>query len=213
MNIKHKAQLHISKNLQIIVLALLIVALVVFQGIYDWHMHEVNDQTLSSQPLIASLIDNSVNNLNALAPVDAQTGKVYFPDVHLQLPAPGQNYALRQIEYANVGNGDTFGLQITSKGIMSEAQNKLLTAQANAEAAHKTSSDILLAIFRQVPNLQACTRGVQFTYVPQSGGETTKLQFTKQLNNGKTLYAYSESTCSSQQLPVLVDYLKQVQSY
>ena len=210
----HKFALKVRQHLPITIGAILILAFIVFQGIYDWHVHQVNNQTLASQPLIASLIDNSVNNLNALAPVDAQTGQVYFPDVHLQLPAPDQNYGLRQIEYANVGSGDTFGLQVTSKGIMSEAQNRLLTAQANAESAHKNSQDVLLAIFRQVPNLQACSRGVQFSYSSQSeNGESAKLQFTKRLNSGKTLYAYTEMTCTSRQLPTLVDYLRQIQSY
>ena len=210
----HKLIVKARQHLPITIGAALILAFMVFQGMYDWHVHQVNNQTLSSQPIIASLIDNSVNNLNTVAPVDAQTGQVYFPDVRLQLPAPNQNYALRQIEYANVGDGTTFGLQVTSRGIMSEAQNKLLTAQANAESAHKDSQDVLVAIFRQVPNLQACSRGVQLSYSPRNeNGESAELQFTKKLSSGKTLYAYTETTCTSQQLPTLVDYLRQVQSY
>ncbi len=210
----HKVLVKLRQNFPITIGAALILACMVFQGMYDWHVHQVNSQALASQPLIASLIDNSVNNLNAVAPVDAQTGQVYFPDVRLQLPAPNQDYGLRQIEYANIGNGATFGLQVTSKGIMSEAQNKLLTAQATAESAHKNSQDVLVAIFGQVPNLQACSRGVQFSYSSQDeNGGAAKLQFMKKLNSGKTLYAYTETTCTSRQLPTLVDYLKQIQSY
>jgi hypothetical protein len=214
---KHKFELEVRKRFLTVLFVILVIIFAIFQGLYDWHVHQVNDfndQAFFGQPLIVSLLDNAVNNLNAPAPVDAQTGQVYFPDVHLQLPAPSQNYALRKIEYANTSSDGSFSLQVTSEGIISEAENKLLVAQANAQAAHKNYQNVLMAIYRQVPNLQACTRGVQLFYNAQNQtGSDYKLQFTKKLNNSKTLYAYTETTCVSQDLPTLINYLKQIQGY
>jgi hypothetical protein len=65
-----------------------------------------------------------------------------------------------------------------------------------------------------VPNLQACAEAVQLYYSAQNeNGSTTKLQFMKKLDNGKTIYVYSETACSAEPLPALISYLKQIQSY
>lgn len=192
---------------------LVLVVCIISQLVIDWVIHQEATTAVASQPVIVSLIDDAVNNLVSPAPVNAQTGQVYFPDAKLVLPQPSQDFSVREIEYTNITFNNSFALQVTSKSIVALAETKLLTAYANAQSSSATNSKALQAVYNQVPNLQACARGVQLFYTAQQGRSSLTLQFTKKLNSGKTLYAYTEPTCSSQQLPVLVDYLKQIQSY
>ncbi|MGH7237273.1 MAG: hypothetical protein ACREGF_01940, partial [Candidatus Saccharimonadales bacterium] len=187
---KHKLELKVQKRFLLVLFAVLVTAFAVLQGFYDWHLHKVNQTSLAGQLIITSLIDNAVNDLIAPAPIDAQTGQVYFPDLKLMLPVPGQNYGLRQAEdmsTPNAGHGLPF-MQVTTKVIVNQAENKLLTAQGDAQNAHKDSQAQLSAIVRQVPSLEACARGVELFYSPQNNSGY-KLQFSKPLTSGKTLYA------------------------
>lgn len=212
---KTNLKLKIRKHLIVVLFAVLVIIFAVLQGLYDWHLHREDNNNLASQPIIISLVNNAINNVDVSAPVEAQTGQVYFPDARLMLPSPGENLSLRQIEYANTTSTSApLDMQVTTKSILNEAENNLLTAQANALGAHKDTQAELLAIFRQVPNLQACARGVQLFYSQQHEERSDyRLQFTKKLSNGKTLYAYTETACTSSQLPALVNYLKQIESY
>jgi hypothetical protein len=203
-----------SNHFYIVLGAILGLMLIVFQGLYDWHVHQYESSSLASQPIITNLIDNAVNNLDKPAPVDAQTGQVFFPDVRLMLPAPDENYGLRQVIYADTSVHNTFELQVTTQDILNMAENRLLISQADAQNANDSSQQVLQAIFKQVPTLQACARGVQMFYSPQNyAGPSFNLQFHKTLGNGKTLYAYTEPTCSLTQVPAFVSYLKNIQSY
>ena len=211
---KRNLEIKVRKHFLILLFAVLDIAGAVFQGIYDWYLHKQNNSQLAGQALISSLINKSVSNLDAPASVDAKTGQVYFPDAKLVLPAPTQNLSLRRVEYINMTNGKNFNLQITTHNIVSNSEAKLLDAQSLAQSKNETRGKMLAAIFRQVPGLQACARGVQLFYRSQTGnGSGLKLQFTKKLNNGNTLYAYSEPACQAYSMPSLVKYLKQIQSY
>lgn len=211
---KQKLKLHVRKPFVVVLLTVLVAALVGLQAAYDWHTYRQDNESLTGQPIIASLVDDAVNGLNAPAPVDAATGEVYFPDVKLMLPAPSQNYGLRQVLYANLSNGSNFNLEVTTQGIVNQSETKLLTAEATAQGQSENGNQTLQAIFRQIPNLQACVRGVQLFYQPQAtSGSSLSLAFTKQLASGKTLYAYTDSTCKAEAMPDLVNYMRGVQSY
>jgi hypothetical protein len=118
---------------------------------------------------------------------------------------------LQQIDYLNNIFSGPLDLQVTSKEIIATAESKLLNAQGINYLKNANVQEA--AILKQVPNLQACTRGVQLFYAPQNNGSNFQLQFSKKLNNGDTIYAYTEPTCQSPQLQGLVNQLKNIQSY
>jgi Tfp pilus assembly protein PilE len=170
------------------------------------------DAAVSSELLISSLLTNGVSQLNKPAPVDPMTGDIYFPDAHLMMPPYPE---LGQVEYDYDTRSQPYVLHITTSNIISAAQTKLLTAQATAEDYHAVNQKyVLRSVFDQVPNLQACARGIQLFYqtVNYGSGSDYVLQASKKLTNGKTIYIYTEDGCK-QDVSQIVSYVKQIQSY
>lgn len=163
--------------------------------------------------IITTLIGDATKQLNKPAPVDPATGKVYIPEARLVLPA---YTGLGQIEYMYEGgqyaSSNTAEIHLTSSAILNLAQNKLRVDNANANNRMAWQSYNGSSVFASVPSLQACTRGVQLFYARQSPGGVFLFQGARQLNDGRTLYIYTENNCKQNQ-SIVVDLAKQAQSY
>lgn len=162
----------------------------------------------SRPSVITQLIVNAVGNLHKPAPVEAKTGNVYFPDAKMMMPPPSS--PALEIEYSNVGDAKTPELDITTRQLVGQATAKLWTAQSGV-----SRKDESLAVFNQVPNLQACARGVQVLLRPSPGIDSNKLklQATKKLTDGRTVYIYNEPTTCHEDMSALLDTVKQIDSY
>jgi hypothetical protein len=207
---KQSHKLHkklVWKKPVIIVGAATAVALIASQIFFDIYLYR-NALPPGDQSVITNLIISAVEGLHKPAAIDPVSGKLYLTDARLVLPLPTDSFM--QIVYSSDDpSADQSEVQVTTRATLDQAESKLWSAYS---ASSRRGSD-LAAVFEQVPNLQACARGVQLFYQPSGQvGETFRLQVTKQLANGKTLYMYTEPVCH-QDLTNLVEYLKQVESY
>ena len=149
---------------------------------------------------VASLILQALDGLSTPAPIDAQTGKIYFPQVRLVLPM-ATDTVLSEIEYRysppEVSAPEE--LRIVNVHGLQSARSAMVGAQ-NMEDT-----------FEQVPKLQACTRGYQVSFAPVTDTQDP-LIFTKQLLNGQNVYVYQDAGCN-QSNEYFENYLKQIDSY
>ena len=149
---------------------------------------------------VATLILQALDGLSTPAPIDAQTGKTYFPQVRLVLPmAP--DTVLSEIEYRYSPPEDSAPeeLRIVNVHGLQSARSAMVGAQ-NMEDT-----------FEQVPKLQACTRGYRVSFASLTDTQDP-LVFTKQLSNGQNVYVYRDAGCK-QSNEYFENYLKQVDSY
>ncbi len=159
------------------------------------------------QSTITHVIINAVRGLHKPAPVEPTTGKVYLPEARLVLPAAD---SLQHVLYSNPSEQE---VQITTSEILNQAETKLWTAPASLSQVDAKTELKVKAMFSEVPNLQACSRGVQLFFSPQDFDESTvQLHATKTLANSKTIYLYTDATCEGD-LDKLAEYVKQAESY
>jgi hypothetical protein len=149
---------------------------------------------------IREMIFNAVDSLKAPAPVEAQTGNIYFPQARLYLPASKETLN-QKLNYA-------YYLDDKSGGQLSVTNDVTM----NLIKSRTYSSKDLEALFDQVPHLQACSRGISVSYKKVSQDESgAKLKQAVHLNNGKTVYLYLEDACP--ELKETVSQLKNLRAY
>ena len=191
-----------------------IAVLVLFQLLIDVSvLRNVMQVRPEDGTILATLIGNATEPLNKPAPVDPSTGKIYIPEAHLMLPTYS---GLGQIEYqydsAQDSGSNGAEIHLTSSTILSLAKGKLWDDVANANNRQAWQGYNANELFNDVPSLQACTRGVQIFYTKQNLGGDYVYQGSHKLNDGRTLYIYSESECTQDQTPIIT-LAKQAQSY
>lgn len=163
--------------------SLIIVAVIVYTGCYAWaatqNNHRLRDQA-AIEP-IRELILAATSNLGVDAPVEPRTGDVYFPQAKLYLPA---STALDGISFKYAWDNESRELAIVNKLVYGSASAKLIQA-ANVED-----------LFANVPELQACSRGVIVSRDKASSTTNGRvLRQTVQLANGDVVYLSSEDAC------------------
>ena len=147
---------------------------------------------------IRSLILLAVNNIKKDAPVDPKTGDIYFPEAKLYLPNPHSTHTLTY-EYDTTNSPNTqSALSISTSPIL--AMQALYTAKDT------------MTMFRAVPHLQACSRGIQLVYskFPQNNTQNV-FKNTVRLNNGRDLYIYVDKNCP--QLDDTASLFENIQAY
>lgn len=154
----------------------------------------------SSANRIGQLVVNAVDNLSTPIPIDAQTGKLFVAQTKLVLPP---NTLSLPVEY-RYWEGD--------KANPAGEVHIPDTVAALRYRALVLASSTTQKMFEEIPELQACTRGYTIAFAPQDSLENNKLVFTKQLADGRTLYAYRDKGCPNYSVD-LEDYLKQFESY
>lgn len=147
---------------------------------------------------VRELVILAVRGLKKDAPVEPQTGDVYFPESRLYLPNPATLSTLTYLHGEQYGADSQTELSISTYPVRGTAA---LYAAQNMDD-----------LFASVPQLQACSRGIKITYsqLPEDDTEN-ELQHVVLLRSGQYAYIYLEKACP--ELKETADLLKGVQSY
>lgn len=186
-------------DLKSIALKLLILVVLVVLGVFSYikilEYRSIRNQVDMSS--VRQLIITANENLKQPAVVDAKTGDKYFPPDKLYLP-----FALNQppLIYSITDNG--------SGGTEFTISNKFTQGALSSKLY---SAENLTKMFEQIPEFQACSRGITVKYEKLTDETNYNLSNSHILNNGKTVYLYTEKSCT--QLNDTVEILKNLQSF
>lgn len=202
-NKTHKQTWSLRKKVVVGVVGFVVVGAIIFQIAFNMVIYPQAKSASSDH--MADLLISAVEGLSKPVPVDAVTGRLYIANAKLTWPADSTVYG--QVIYSNDSNwADESGMQFSTTAILSAASSKLRSIQGK-------SADSMQAVFEQLPNLQACSRGVQ-VYNKQQNFDSSDYvyQGATKLKDGRELHFYTESTCKQDQT-ALVAYLKKAESY
>lgn len=150
---------------------------------------------ITSTMSIRELVLTAAKGTKTPAPVDHQTGDVYFPQAKLYLPAPST-----PIEFTYMYIPENKELSVSATSILNQASVPLYTARD----VHQ--------VFAAVPKLQACQRGVRVVFDKVTNqDEPIELKHTAKLKNGKSVFIYMEKSCP--ELEETAGLLAKLQSY
>lgn len=192
---------HLSFKTQKIIVTSVLVALLIGISIYIAPQYNRMARAVDRAESItlSSLLVRSIEGIHRPAPVDPTTGDVYFPEAKLKIP---RNVSMPELLYSYSSGDATLPeeISITSEATSRHATNRVVAAE---------SVDEVLAA---VPEAQSCRRGLLLTYDEQDSSAEKELLITKILENGRTLYIYSEPACSSIKVELL-DVFSSIESY
>ena len=205
-----------KRNLKIAALSVLgifIIAQVAFDVSVLWRHFTSLPQ---SEPAVATTIFKSIDGMYSPLPVEAKTGTLYASAARLTLPADNSKDILYY--YSPADGTDLAVITFTTRQMIdtgeSSAVNAYFTTYAKNSFTFDREGKALLAFFEEVPSLQACARGVQVYEAAQPDEDGFIAQGTKRLQDGRTLYFYTEKQCKQQaQLSSLLDVVKRVESF
>jgi hypothetical protein len=186
--------------------AILIVGQIVF-NVYLWQRSRP-----TSDGVIENLVIHAIEGLLNPLPVDAQSGRGYVVSARLVLPVTAPELTGLMYSYSPAVDGSPAELHFTTNTIMSAAKSKLLSAGVNPARDAERNVE---AALNQVPNLQACARGIRVVIDKplESTSGALKDVGNKKLGDGRTMYLYSETGCAHDSINTLAQYIKQVESY
>jgi hypothetical protein len=180
--------------------ALLIIGQLAANYYFYRQTHRVHDNT------ILSLITQAVDGLHRPAPVDPKTGDTYLPEARLVIPASQDG---QQILYSYTSYDGTRELSITGQRLMGVAKSKLWSSYSGATY---DQAEAMTAVFEAVPNLQACSRGIQL-FTKERADKNYIKQFTATTSDA-TWHAYTEPGCTKTMgITTLVDQVKTMRPY
>lgn len=195
-----KRSLHHKK----ITISLLVAAalLILTQAVADGYLLHKQKQQRNDAGL-TNLVINAVKGLQQPAAVDAKTGEVYLREAGLVLPPPDAN--IRGLRYSFSKYKNHGELRVTSEVVMNKAIAKIWVAQSDRDDSR--------AVFRELPNLQACARGVlvDIDHTYKGTGHLSPAGKVR-LADGRKLYLYTENNCNDD-LGTIAKYLKTAKSY
>lgn len=202
----HQLYTRFMKHKRLIILgAVLFSLLVLAQAGLDYYFYRQTQEAHDTTTI--SLITKAVDGLHEPAPVDPRTGDSYFPEARLYVPASNNYNASLIYNYVDVDGRPE--LSITGKQFVNAAQSKLWSAYSNNT---KSNTKAFEAVFAQVPNLQACARGVQLFTTPRTEATVYTKRFEVTDSKNRTWYAYTEPTCK-QDIQPLVTQLRSIKAY
>jgi hypothetical protein len=192
----------LSRNKIIAVVACLVTVLFAgFVGVYGYFYYQgYVKATIDQAPIepIRELVTMAIDNLHSDSVIDPKTGDVYFPPSTLFIPYEETMPRNIVYSYAKAFEGTPDELTITQKG--------LGVVQSQAYAAKNVEE-----FLNTVPKIQACQRGIRVYYQQPSDKPELQLRETITLNNGKTIYAYTEDSCP--EVDILLPYIKNIQEF
>lgn len=187
-------------RMQLLCLAAFAAALLIGAGSYRvyWYAHNwqrATDQVAAAQ--IRDLVLRAVDGLVVDAPIEPKTGDVYFPQAKLMLPNVDP---FTRLTYHYDTFGDTPEFSISSRPVINQMASRLY-------------KENVYDVFTAVPDLQKCQRGLRLQYSDSVYKDDQSLRQVKKLvlNNGKTIYVYSEG-CKELEASVL-PLLDKLQAY
>lgn len=201
----------IMKPLGISIAALLVVAQIAF----DVYVMRSAIPNADNNATIIQLLESAVEGSMHPVQVQADSGKQYISEVRLVFPATSE-YGLTPLRYVyeSAVDGMPAVLRVSSVSTVERAEAALLMANQPKSLLNYDTE----ALLKEVPSLQACSRGVYLFF--GSGDARTYSQNLRykseaKLQDGRTLYMYVEqpNACKQSSFDSLVAYLKQVQSY
>lgn len=183
------------------IITLLVLAVVLMAGSvygYAWGRYYKNVASQASISQIRELILLAVRGVKKDAPVDPETGDIYFPESKLYLPNPSN--ALPFTYLFDKGDVSDSQSQLSISTYPVRGTEKLYIAKNSTE------------LFDAVPKLQACSRGIKMVYekFPSTDTQNT-LKETVAVNSGKELFIYVEKDCP--ELNELAALFKNIKSY
>lgn len=180
-------------------LAVLIIFLIIVGVVKVYYLDAFRQTSdLAHVAPIRELVLNSSKGTKTNAAVDPKTGDQYFPEAKLYVPAA--HVQGERLTYDVSSSQGKIEISVSSQTVFEHAAAKLYQAKDSEQ------------MFRGVPELQACQRGVSLSYTPLSGdhADGKKLHQAVRLNNGKMLHMYAEN-CT--ELRSVVDVLKHIRAY
>lgn len=167
-------------------------------GIKVWYIDAFN-ATRDQAGIVAirELVIKSAEQTKTDAVRDPKTGDIYFPEAKLYLPV--QNVS--KLTYNVIPGNEHTDLTVSSSAVF------------NQMAAELYSTSNMEEMFKRVPHMQACSRGVEVMHTPLAASELEAKEqvATVQLNNGKAVHIYTERACP--ELKSTAEALKQLRSY
>lgn len=148
---------------------------------------------------ISRLIIEAVDSIGHDVNYEAQTGKIYFHESRLVLPATEES-SLKLRYYSNpAADGTPAELRLIDETAVRPAKSKVISAASLDE------------LFEAVPKFQSCSRGylLSFKELKDPGGSHV---FSKLLKDGRTIYVYMEELCNDNSV-TMIPYLNQIDSY
>lgn len=146
---------------------------------------------------IRQLIITAIDGLNKDAPVEAKTGDVYFPESRLYVPNPRSAIKL------------VYNWQPASDNTPEQLSVTLSQVPGTTQLY---SSNNMTELFNTVPKVQACSRGVKVLKVEAPAtNDIGELKKTFSLDDGSTVYLYSEDACP--EMSQVVEVLTKLRTY
>lgn len=189
----HHARVLAARRILLLVLVLVTAGLgVALAWAYLSRYNETSQQAAATP--VRELIIQAVKDTKTEAPVEPRTGDFYFPPAKLYLP-----YTSSYLQLTYGYDPETSQLSVGNATALKQGIASLYNARN------------LKDIFEKVPYLQACQRGVTITYEKILDSLDKELRQTVQLNNGKTVYLYTEKLCP--ELNETVELLTNLRAY
>jgi hypothetical protein len=193
-----KKRTPLTKRLKIIICLSVVILVAIGIGVKAWYIDAFNQtRHLAGMTAVRELVIQSARQTKADAVRDAKSGDIYFPEAKLFLP----NQNVGRLTY-NVSPGeDTTDISVSNEAVFNQMATKLYNTSNMEE------------MFKQLPHLQACQRGIKVMHAPMDTAELSAndLTGTIKLNNGGSLYIYLEKSCP--ELKTTADALKGLQAY
>jgi len=184
--------------MSLIVGIILIILVAAGTGLKIWYFDRFSRAADSAEMTsIRELTIQAVKQTKTEAVRDPKTGDFYFPEAKLFLP----NQNVDSLTYDVSLTNNATELSVSTEAVVNRAVAKLYGAQNIQE------------MFKVLPHLQACQRGMKLVYTPLTTAEqdNNELVQTVTLGNGKTLYIYLEKGCP--ELRSTADALKNLRAY
>jgi hypothetical protein len=128
--------------------------------------------------------------------LDPKTGDAYLTSLKLMIPAASLSAGSWLV---STPTGEEQQLSVSDSYTIGAAEQKMY------------NTDTIDALFENVPEFQACSRGVLVSYAKVDESLYGTLKDTVSLKNGKTIYLYADHLCT--RLTKTLDSLKNVQPY
>ena len=154
----------------------------------------VQNQNLNYKyvPRLSYDLIRAIDSSDKPAVIDPISDNVYFPEAKIVLPPTSY-----RIVYGFIPGSES------QKVLLISNQSDIVQSQAGIQ-----NGLTLKAIFDSISKAQDCARGISIYFQPDSG---QKLIFSKKLNNGESIYIYSDSlTCSDTDF---LNYVETLNSY
>lgn len=186
------------KKYVLVAIAVSVSVLILFNGLFLYYLHRAS--IAQNNFGLMYKVTSAIDNLQIGVDKDPQSGKLYLTDARLVLPAQSDT-PKTPVTYWGALTKEEGGVHISNNADYRSAKAHVLYEADNPFISVED-------LFKQVPKLQACSRGV---FIATEDIEGSGDQFgSKVLSNGQTVRFYMEKDCFNQEF---IDYVKQVDSY